>query len=470
MSAPPEEKRATNLDDTILAISSPPSGGGVRAILRLSGPSAWPLARSVLSLAEPEAGGSQPVGVYGPFPIPLLHPHAKLAKLLLFRAPHSFTGQDIAEVHIPNSSALLKALMSQLLENAKHLGTPARLADPGEFSARAFFHGKIDLTKAEGIAATINASNESQLRAAASLRTGDLHQWIAATTEKIATLLASIEAGIDFVEEEDVRFITPETLHQEITQLLRDIMRYQFSARRLESYSDLPTVVFTGRPNVGKSSLLNALTGSNRAIVSPIAGTTRDALGCIMPSAIGDIRLLDVAGIEHEDSPLAEKMNAARYHALATADLILHVQSPDIPSDKADAADKPEGIPLIRILNKCDLEPGIRRLANALQVSAKTGEGIDLLRNTIVEVLEPAELAGTQRTILNQRHREILSDVDITLNNARLMSADTASANKHPELLAAELRRALDLLGQITGAISPDEVLGRIFSQFCIGK
>ena len=458
-----------NLTDTILAISSPPTGGGVRGILRLSGPEAWPLAHSVLAI-ECNADEFQSVGAHGPHAIPLLHPHAKLATLLLFRAPHSFTGQDIAELHLPNSPALLKALMNQLLENARASNRVARLADPGEFSARAFFNGKIDLTKAEGIAATINASNESQLRAAASLRTGDLHKWIAATTEKIATLLASIEAGIDFVDEEDVRFITPETLHQELTQLLRDIMNYQFSARRLERDYDLPTVVFTGRPNVGKSSLLNALTNSDRAIVSPIAGTTRDALGCIMPSPIGDIRLLDVAGIDNDDTPLAEQMNAARYHALATADLILHVQSPDIPSHKADAADRPEGIPLIRILNKCDLEPSLRRLANAIQVSAKTGEGIDLLRNAIIEVLEPAELAGAQRTILNQRHREILSDVDITLNNARLMSNDTLSANKHPELLAAELRRALDLLGQITGTISPDEVLGRIFSQFCIGK
>jgi tRNA modification GTPase len=189
-----------------------------------------------------------------------------------------------------------------------------------------------------------------------------------------------------------------------------------------------------------------------------------------MPSPIGGIRLLDVAGIESDNTPLAEQVNAARYHALATADLILHVQSPDIPSQKADAADRPEGIPLIRILNKCDLEPNLRRLANAIQVSAKTGHGIDLIRNAIIEVLEPAELAGSQRSILNQRHREILSDVDITLNNARLMANDTPSANKHPELLAAELRRALDLLGQITGTISPDEVLGRIFSQFCIGK
>ena len=458
-----------NLTDTILAISSPPTDGGVRGILRLSGPDAWSLAHSVLAAGN-KADGFESVGVHGPYALSLLHPHAKLATLLLFRAPHSFTGQDIAELHVPNSPALLKAVLNQLLENARTNNTSARLADPGEFSARAFFNGKLDLTQAEGIAATINASNESQLRAAASLRTGDLHKWIAATTEKIATLLASIEAGIDFVDEEDVRFITPETLHQELTQLLRDIMNYQFSARRLESYNDLPTVVFTGRPNVGKSSLLNALTNSDRAIVSPIAGTTRDALGCIMPSPIGDIRLLDVAGIEHDDTPLSEQMNAARYHALATADLILHVQSPDVPSHKADAADRPEGIPLVRILNKCDLEPDIRRLANAIQVSAKTGEGIDLLRNAIIEVLEPAELAGSQRTILNQRHREILSDVDITLANARLMASDTLSANKHPELLAAELRRALDLLGQITGTISPDEVLGRIFSQFCIGK
>ncbi|HUO10621.1 MAG TPA: tRNA modification GTPase [Phycisphaerae bacterium] len=457
-----------NFSDTILAISSPPTGRGVRAILRLSGPHAWPLAHSAL---KTKADGFQSVGAHGPFPIPLLHPHAKLATLLLFRAPRSFTGQDIAELHLPNSPALLKAVMEQLLQNSSKMGGAARLADPGEFSARAFFHGKIDLTQAEGIAATINAANESQLRAAASLRSGDLHKWIAATTEKIATLLASIEAGIDFVDEEDVRFITPETLHHELTQLLRDIMNFQFRARRLESFNDLPTVVFTGRPNVGKSSLLNALTNSNRAIVSPIAGTTRDALGCIMPSPIGDIRLLDVAGIETSATPLADQMNAARYHALATADLILHVESPDIRSEFADAADRPEGIPLLHVLNKTDLpQAKLRHPSPSIHVSAKTGEGIDDLRTTITEILEPAELAGAQRTILNQRHREILSDVDITLNNARLMSSDTPSADKHPELLAAELRRALDLLGQITGAISPDDVLGRIFSQFCIGK
>jgi tRNA modification GTPase len=452
-----------NLTDTILAVSSPPitAGHTLRTILRLSGPHAWQAAANIIPIPT-----TPHVGWHSGLPIPLIHPTTPLAAVLLFRSPKSFTGDDIAELHLPASPAMVRFLSDQLLQHPH-----VRPATPGEFSARAFFNGKIDLTQAEGIAATINAANESQLKAAASLRSGDLHQWIASTAEKIATLLASVEAGIDFSDEEGVSFIGHELLRDELSHLLNDVLHHQRNSRRLESYDELPTVVLTGRPNVGKSSLLNTLTNSQRAIVSPVAGTTRDALFSIMATPIGDIRLVDVAGIETSSSPLAAQMNAARQQALSTADLILHVDAPDVSTEFSDFIDRPEAVPTLRVFNKCDLQTSPKiPVHSVLFVSAKTGEGIDHLRARIQQILEPVDLAGTQRTILNQRHRDILSHFDAALQRAYALTQDVTGTNRHPELLAAELRTALDLLGQITGTISPDDILGRIFSSFCIGK
>ena len=177
------------------------------------------------------------------------------------------------------------------------LAAGARQAEPGEFSARAFFHGKCDLTEAEGIAATIGAENERQLRAAAALRDGALHRWCQTLCDRLGDMLALVEAGIDFSDEPDVSFISPAELQRQIAAIAADIARAQSHAVQWESLDMLPAVVLLGRPNVGKSSLLNALAGHDRAIVSPIAGTTRDAVSTVIQTPAGPVRLVDAAGI-----------------------------------------------------------------------------------------------------------------------------------------------------------------------------
>jgi len=465
------------LTDTILALSSPPAGSGLRAILRLSGPDAHRLAFELVEIDPATTCRYAPNLNLRHWP-----PNNRLASLLLFHAPRSFTGQDIAELHLPNSPGITRWTLDHLLATARTRQLPARMAYPGEFSARAFFNAKMDLTEAEGIAATINAQNESQLRAAASLRQGDLHRWLAATADRIANLLALVEAGIDFVDEEGIRFVVPSELSSKLIQLGEHVQETLALAIRIDRLLDLPTVVFIGKPNVGKSSLINALASQDRSMVSPVAGTTRDMLSVIMKTSQGDVRLVDVPGEEERSDELRSKMMDARESALLDADLILEIVANSSPVSTTVAECGAYAASCFTVQNKCDLlspedlracefdENGARFEGHGdwQLVSAKTGLHIQKLREFIGTFVSRGESMASDRMVLNHRHRAILQEVHGVLDHAGYLAA--WEFEKHPELLAAEMRRALDLLGQITGTISPDEVLGRIFSTFCIGK
>jgi tRNA modification GTPase len=443
------------LNDTIVALSSPQGADGIRAIVRLSGPAAWELTQSVAHIAETRIGWHD---------APLEFDGLRFSgHIILFQSPKSFTGQDVAELHVPHSPALVAALTQALLRAGAAHGTPIRLAEPGEFSARAFFNGKIDLTEAEGIAATIAAGSDAQLRAAAGLRKGDLHRWTRATADKLADLLARVEAGIDFVDEDDVRFIEPPELIAALAQLRTEIASQLTAAIRIDRLDAPPAIVFTGKPNVGKSSLINALAGRDRSIVSPIAGTTRDMLATDMHVEASIVRLIDVPGEEAPTDELREKMMAARDAALLDADLIVQV----IAATDEMIPEPPDPRHIV-VMNKVDLlqnsDPRVNAQLRA--VSAKTGQGIAALRSALAQITARKEHTSASRLVLNHRHREILQQSLRTLEHAHAAVASTL----HPELLAAELRHALDQLGQMTGTLSPDEVLGRVFAQFCIGK
>jgi len=445
------------MDDTILAVSSPQGAAGVRAIVRLSGPDAWSLARRVTDLPADAPPGWRPtrLSVSG---------LSLSAAALRFRGPRSYTGQDVAELHVANSPALVAMLIEALLRAGGEEGG-VRLAEPGEFTARAFFNGKMDLTEAEGIAATINAGNETQLRAAVRLREGDLHRWSAGLAEEVGNLLALVEAGIDFADEEEIRFVDAGRLHAALARLGGEIHGRLAGAVRIDRLALPPTIVFIGQPNVGKSALINALSASERSMVSPIAGTTRDMLAAVMAGPGGEIRLLDAPGEEAPADELRQKMRDARAGALLDADLIVEVLDAPGPAGSGAAY----GAPCVTIWNKADLFAGPVAGAEPWQVvSAKTGLRVAELRAALAARVARDQTAGASRLALNHRHRALLQEAAQRLQAAGALARQ--EAGRQAELLAAELRQALDLLGRITGAISPEEVLGRIFSQFCIGK
>lgn len=445
------------LTETIVAISSPP-GNSARGIVRLSGPQAHDIARQLATGIPADMRRCIARGVLQN-PLPALP-----VMTLLFSAPHSFTGQHVAEIHIGGSSVLLNMIISAAITAG------ARQAGRGEFTAQAFFSGKLDLTQAEAIAATINATTDRQLRAAGAMRAGSLFRWSHNLAEKLAHLLALFEAGIDFSDEEGVSFASPEQVRATIDDLLADIRQLMQRAPTWERLDQLPTVVLTGRPNVGKSSLVNALTGQGRAIVSPIAGTTRDPLAAILNTSLGPVRIVDVAGTETGTGEIQLAMNVARQRAISEADLIILVADAQDSASELTATSeqlsRDTNTHVVVIENKIDLA---RQHPQYLGVSASTGAGLADLCARIVEHLSQAEPESASMVALNHRHRESLLRTCECLTRAG-ENASELGISRHPELLAADLRSALNSIGEISGTISADDVLGRIFSTFCIGK
>lgn len=439
--------------DTIAAISSA-TGQAARMVVRVSGPAAIELATQ-LGVEPGLPGGSArrcelhfcdlslPSWVY------------------LFRGPRSYTGEDLVEFHLPGSPVLAKMLLDRLLRAG------ARPAGPGEFTARAYFNGRIDLTAAEGVAATIAAGSEQELAAARQLLSGELARRLAPVMEALADTLALLEVGIDF-SEEDVSFLSPDAVRERIGGADDALSRLLSDSARFERLAHEPQVVLVGRPNAGKSTLLNALAGRERAVVSATAGTTRDALSAEVTLARGIIHLIDVAGIEPEAahagaSEIEARMREHALRAVESADVVVLVEDPTGPRPPLALPREPA----LHVRNKSDLPapaPSPHTPAEALTVSALTGAGLDRLRARLDAICFGETSAGTSLA-LNLRHvhaitqaREALRRVRGELEAGRL------------ELIALELREALDSLGGVLGRLTPDDLLGRIFSGFCIGK
>ncbi|MHB1156010.1 MAG: tRNA modification GTPase [Phycisphaerales bacterium] len=504
-------------DHAILAVASPP-GRSPRAIIRCSGPALGdliealfdePLAprrltatpmrltpspfqgegrgegeTSVTSDAR-HAGKSQRSDPH-PSPLPQRERGPVLPVLAVyFRGPHSYTGQDILEIQCPGNPALLEQVRQTILVAASSADIQMRLAEPGEFTRRAYFAGRIDLTQAEGIAATIAAVSDAQLAAANLLRTGKLGSWADDLTDQLADLLALVEAGIDFTDQEDVVPITPAKLHDRLTALIRQLEQLLADSRDWRQLETLPGVVLVGTPNVGKSSLFNALLGRERAVTSDIPGTTRDALAEPLQwrDAHGrtvEAMLIDIAGLEdpRNENPSARlleqagspqlhaAMQLAAHDAIARAELIL-----SLTDDRRGQFIAP--VPPDRTLRIGTKSDRITHHNVDLAVSARTGQGLDALRRLIAERLADRAVALAGETLaLRQRHLEAIRDALAALSESQrmLVPQRDARALADMELIAAMMRQALDALGRITGRISPDEVIGRVFATFCVGK
>jgi tRNA modification GTPase len=435
--------------DTIAAISSA-VGASARMIVRMSGPEAHRIAREIVA----EEMGSPSVGFAT----------IRFAELEFrgwvysFASPRSYTGEDSVEFHIPGNPLLAKLLIAELLR----LG--AREAEPGEFTARAYFNGRMDLAQAEGVAATISAASDAELRAGRKLLGGELAKRLEPAMSELADLLALIEAGIDF-SEEDISFISSTELQKRVDRIDATLANLLADSVRFERLHHIPQFVLVGRPNAGKSTLLNALAGEDRAIVSPIAGTTRDALSAQINLSRGMIQLIDVAGLETEDAAsiagqsaaaqIAQQMQQRAIQMMQKADRVILVRdctddqpNPSLPRD-----------PDLIVFTKADLGNDSR---DHLCVSAVSGLNLDQLRMQL-DSLAFGKSADASLAI-NARHVQLICDAQASLTAAR------EAMDAGLEMVALELREALNLLGGILGQISPDDVLGRVFSSFCIGK
>lgn len=438
--------------DTITAISSA-VGVGARLIVRLGGPRATQIAAEICPAGLPAASRAARTTLeFAGLHIP--------ACIYRFVAPHSYSGEDLIEFHLPGNPLLTRMLLDELIRRG------ARQAEPGEFTARAFFTGRIDLSEAEGVAAAISASGEAELSAARQLLAGELARRLSPLMDSLAETLALVEAGIDF-SDENIAFIEPAEVLRRCEQIDAALQQLLRESARFERLSHEPQVVMIGRPNAGKSTLLNALAGETRAVVSEVAGTTRDVLWAQVPLQRGFIRLFDLAGLE-ESSPaiddaspqasIARQMQTRALSALASADLIMLLIE---TADPKPMLSLPRRADLI-VRTKADL-PGQTHSDGALAISVHTGENLDTLRRRLDE-LAFGRLAESPTLALNARHLQAIEQARSALH--RIPTASTAGS----ELLAIELREALDHLGAILGRISPDDLLGRVFARFCIGK
>jgi tRNA modification GTPase len=441
--------------DTIVAAATPPGKGGV-GIVRISGPDAARIAATIVGeLPQPRYAANAEFRDAGGEPI-------DTGLVLWFPAPNSFTGESVLELHGHGGPMV----MSMLVDAAIALG--ARRAEAGEFSKRAFMNGKLDLNQAEAIADLIDAGTSQAARAAHRTLSGAFSDSVTALTETLIALRLHVEAAIDFPEEE-IDFLSDEGLLKRVEDCRQAFDAMLAGAKSGRLLRDGLQVVIVGKPNAGKSSLLNLLSGQEAAIVTEVAGTTRDILRERIDIDGLAVELVDTAGLrEDPDAIEAEGIRRAR-QALSGADAVLWIR--DASDESGDSMDEavPEDIPLITLRNKTDLTgeaPGLVQSNPAvINISAKTGAGTDALRACIRDVAGYSDL-GEGAFTARQRHITALQDAEQHFETGRRALLEIRAG----EIFAEELRLAQEALAQITGEFSSDDLLGRIFAEFCIGK
>ncbi len=456
----------TTPEDTIAAISTPPGEGAI-GIVRLSGPDALRIAAAVF---HSSSGRDIRTARRRVFHGEIRAGEETLDEVLVhvMRAPHSYTCEDVVEINAHGGAGPLQAILELLLE------TGARLAEPGEFTKRAFLNGRIDLVQAEAVIDRIRAKTRAGLRAAHAAASGALSKSIAGMREPLLQSLARIEAAVDFPEEDLPELVTP-AVHAALAETASRMETLLKTSDAGRLYREGASVTIAGRPNVGKSSLFNALLRDARAIVTAQPGTTRDRLEEFITIQGIPVRLSDTAGLRHSDDE-AERIGVdiARM-ALISADIILFVVEATEPATAEDdvLADDLEAleVPIFLVVNKVDLAPAPdlahwqNRFSVTCLVSAPSGTGLNELEASLAkQLLDGASLSPSEILINRVHQRDSLRRAHQALT--RLLANFGAS----PEFLSIDLRDALNALGEITGETTTEDVLDRIFSSFCIGK
>jgi len=441
--------------DTIAAIATPPGNGGV-GIIRISGPSAFEISKQLTNKS--------------PAPRQALFTSYRDADnsvidsglVIFFPNPSSYTGEDTIELQGHGGSVVLGMLLKRVLS----LG--ARLANPGEFTERAFLNNKLDLAQAEAVADLIESSTEQSVRSAQKSMQGVFSKQINELVEQLTELRIFVEAAIDFVDEE-IDFLSDGVVENKMLKLAEKIKTIQKTAQQGRLLRDGMTVVLAGKPNAGKSSLLNALAGHEAAIVTDIAGTTRDILKERIQIDGMPLHIIDTAGLRESDN-VVEKEGIRRAHEeIKQADKILLLIDSTDPEINSVMETLPPGLDITKIYNKIDLidvEPEITETEHGCQIylSVKKQIGMELLTDYLKKSV--GFNAETDDVfIARKRHIEALNQGQKSVENALQQLQNQAG-----ELVAEDLRQAQNSLAEITGTFSSDDLLGRIFSSFCIGK
>jgi tRNA modification GTPase len=441
-------------NDAIVAVATPAGCGGV-AVIRLSGPDLRPLLRKLCAI-EPVPRRAALAGFLG-----TAGETIDRGLALFFPAPHSYTGEDVIELQGHGGPVVVQLLLARCVE----LG--ARIAEPGEFSKRAFLNDKMDLAQAEAVADLINATTAEAARCAVRSLDGEFSLCIDALVASLTELRVLIEATLDFPEEE-IDFIERYGLKQKLGELSAGVNAVFAASRQGSLLREGIHVVLAGHPNVGKSSLLNRLAGADRAIVTDIPGTTRDAIREAISLRGVPLHIVDTAGLREAQDPV-EKIGIERSHeAISKADLVLWIADAARPATLAmddGLLDRlAPGVAKIGVINKADLVDPAKRTSIEgadLWVSARSGDGLEELKTRVLHAAGWRDGEGVY--LARTRHLQALSEASSHLGAAE-------AGIEQLDLCAEELRLAQSALGSITGEVTADDLLGKIFSQFCIGK
>lgn len=450
--------------DTIVAVATAPGRGGI-GVVRLSGRDAKKIAaRLTPGVPEPQPR------------------HAHFARfldqdevideglLLYFPGPNSFTGEEVIELQGHGGPVLLDRIVRTCIRHG------ARQARPGEFSLRAFLNDRMDLTQAEAIADLINAGTESAARAAVNSLQGAFSEAVNELVEGLIQLRMYVEAAIDFPEEE-IDFLADSTVAADLAALMKKVAEVMDRAQQGRLLREGFNIVIAGRPNAGKSSLLNALAGTDAAIVTDIPGTTRDVLRETIQLDGLPLNIIDTAGLRESPDVVEQEGIRRAWAEMEKADLLLVVADASQPAQASLEQLLPGNVQQLTtlrahqllVLNKLDLcstPPQAPAQLDTIAVSAKTGAGMETLREKLKDLAGYHQVSGTGTFSARRRHLDALRQAEAALQRGH----DQLQQHQAGELLAEDLRAAQQALEEITGAFSSDDLLGRIFSSFCIGK
>ena len=451
-------------EDTICAIAT--AQGGAIGTIRVSGPEAITLTDRIF---KPVSG--KPLAERAPYTLTFGHiltPEGEIIDevlVSLFRAPHSYTGQDSTEISCHGSSYILQQVMQLLIRQG------CRAAGPGEYTQRAFLNGKMDLSQAEAVADLIEANSSAAVRAAARSLQGEFSKRIHDINTDLLELRAYIEATIDFPEEE-IDFIESGHVNERVAAIAQKLVQLQNAAMRGKVLREGLTVVLAGAPNVGKSSLMNALACDDVAIVTNIAGTTRDRITHTIHLDGLAVNLIDTAGVRHTDNEV-ERIGIERtLQSVETADIVLLLRS----ADQAESREEEEalslilprlreGVEFLNVFNKIDLAAE-EAPKDAICISAKTGEGVETLVSHLKTIAGESE-SEEGDFLARARHLDCLARA---CEHLHVLAGNAVGRTVGLDIAAEELRLAGNALGEIVGETTPDNLLGMIFSKFCIGK